>query len=188
MVRGHVFPESIWRCWKMPSEGPLRWSRHWSIWPMRKGCESWDYSPWRREGSGGSHHCVQIPDGKAWWGSEILRSRAHWQGKRQWAQVKMHKIPSEDKRFFYCEGGTTPAQAAQRGCRFSISGDTPKPNRTWIWATCSSWPCLSMGVGLSDLERSLQTSTDLWCWEQALLLHTNFQFDCRRCVQQKHSE
>ena len=37
-----------------------------------------------------------------------------------------------------------------------------KPEWAGSWATCSSWPCLSRGVGLGNLQRCLATSTILW--------------------------
>ncbi|KAK4825754.1 hypothetical protein QYF61_002237, partial [Mycteria americana] len=42
-------------------------------------------------------------------------------------QLKCTKFRLNTKRFFYCEGGTTLAQAAQRGCGVSISGDIQSP-------------------------------------------------------------
>lgn len=60
-------------------------------------------------------------------GNGALLTSRHWQGKGQWAPVKMHKIPSELKTFLYNEGGKTLALATQRGYGVTISGDIQSP-------------------------------------------------------------
>lgn len=55
-------PPRTW--WSTSSKGPQRWMCSESIWCMRRGRESWDYSARRTEGSAGSYQCVRIPAGK----------------------------------------------------------------------------------------------------------------------------
>lgn len=47
--------------WGESNEGPRRWSRDWSILPVRRGWERWDCSASRKERSRGSHQCTETP-------------------------------------------------------------------------------------------------------------------------------
>jgi len=73
----------------------------------------------------GSSQYVEIPDDRDWrlW-SQTLLNGVQWQDKRQWAQIKKKETPSEHKKLlFYCEGGQTLEQVAQRDCEDFIPGD-----------------------------------------------------------------
>lgn len=52
---------------------------------------------------------------------------------------------------------------------------------TSSWATFSSWPYLSRGVGLDDLERSLPTSMILW-FCPSVAVHSTLQTGCFACA------
>lgn len=64
----HLLPGSrsrdAWAYWKESNKGAERWLRDWSIDRTGRGCESWGWSAWAGEGSGGSYQCVQIPHGR----------------------------------------------------------------------------------------------------------------------------
>lgn len=46
---------------------------------------------------------------------------AHWQDMKGWAQTETHKILSEMKKSFKCDGDWDLEQVSQRSCRLSIT-------------------------------------------------------------------
>lgn len=128
---------------------------------IRRGWESWECSHWRRQGSG-VYPCVQIPNGKEWrWGSQTLHNSGHWQDKRQRAQVKTHEILRTRKHFFTDSVIKHKNELAERLWSFYLWRYL-KPEWTWSWTACSSWPGLNRGFGQDDLKKSFPTSTVLW--------------------------
>jgi len=87
---------------------------------MRKSWESWDCLAWRREGSGASYQCTEIPERNVQRRqSQALFFCAQWQDKRQWAQTET-QVPFEHlQKTFLLWGDRELAVAAQRGCRVS---------------------------------------------------------------------
>ena len=64
---------------------------------------------------------------------------------------------------FYCEVDWTLAQVAQGDCGVSVLGDTQKPAGHSPGQPTLGGPAWAGGVGPGDLQRSLPTSTILWC-------------------------
>ena len=57
-------------------------------------------------------------------GGQTLFSGAQWQDKGQWAQTEAQEVPSEhEEELLPSEGDGALELVAQRGCRFSFSGD-----------------------------------------------------------------
>ena len=151
----------MWTYWNEVSEGPQRWRRNWGIHTQRIW-ESWGCSFLEDEAQGDFFSAYQY----LMWvrkGEPDSPSGALWQDKRQWAQMELQEIPSEHKLFSVSTGTDCPERLwGLHPWRYS------KPDWTWSWASCSSWPCLNRRVGLGDYQRSLHTSTVLWvcclCW------------------------
>ena len=82
--------------------------------------------------------------------------------------TETQEAPSEHKEILFCCEGEKALEQISRRNWGGFQG-YPKAIWTWSWATMSKWLCLSRGVGSDDLQRSLPTSTILWCCESKKL-------------------
>lgn len=116
--------------------------------------ESWDCSASRREGSGGLSNVNKYLAGGT-------LSAAKWQ-RRQQAEAETQEILSEQKKtLFYCGGGWTLEQVAERGFG-GIFGDIWSPTGRGPGQPAVADLALRRRVGLESPWRSLPTSTVLW--------------------------
>jgi len=81
----------------------------WTISPTGTGCES--CLSQQGEGSGGSHRCIQLPEGRLQRGrSQGFFSSAQWQDYRKWEQTETQEFPSEHHKtlsfFYWLSAGT----------------------------------------------------------------------------------
>jgi len=73
--------------------------------------------------------------------------------------MEMQQILFEHrKNKFYCEGGQTWKQAAQRGCGICVFGDIQNLAGHSPEQPAPAAPDLSEGVGIDNLQRPLPTS------------------------------
>jgi len=59
-ISGLPITREAWTHWREYDKGPQRQLRDWSISPVKKHWNIWDYSAWRREGLGGGNSSVYI--------------------------------------------------------------------------------------------------------------------------------
>lgn len=104
-----------------------------------------------------------------------------WQDQRQWSQTEMQEVPSEQQETV-CQLWTWPISG--KGCpeRWWSIHPCKYENvvQTWSWRTRSRCSCPSMGFGLGDLQRCLQTSGLLWFWYSVPLMYSYFCLSQRR--------
>ena len=91
---------------------------------MRTGWESWACLAWRRL-RGDLTNAYKLVKGECQEdGARLFLSDAQRQDKGQWAQTATQGVASEcEEKLLYWEGARALAQAAQRSCGVSFSGD-----------------------------------------------------------------
>jgi len=143
-----------WRYWRESSKGPLKWWRDQSIPPMRRGWEIWDCSARRREGLGGSYHCI----------INTWRERA-----RLFLVVPSNRTGGNGHTLKHRRFTSTPGNTFSLWGQLSTGTDCPEmlwclhSEDVWAWSLAIScrWPCLSRWVGPDESQKSLPTSTML---------------------------
>lgn len=126
--------------------------------------QNWDYSAWRREGSGmgegvcnlggGYYQHILTPAGR------VKKDKGvQWQRERQWAQADTQKVPSESQGTpLYCAAVWVFVQVAQRSWGSKGLGQVPFGGHAWA------------GVWPEDIQMSLSTSATLWFCDSVICM------------------
>lgn len=131
---------------------------------LRKGWDCWDYSTRRREGSGGIliniYKCLKAGCKRREPGS-CQSCPVAGQDGTNWNTLDHKK---KKKKLFYCEGGWTLHQVAQRGFGASILRDIKKSTGHGPDQSALGNPAWWGQVGQDDLQRSLPA------WDSVIIL------------------